>query len=164
VIQAPRGWNRWLGVIQVLAVVGLVLLALSIPQLSSRVVAHEVVVFEDGPNPWDDLPVVLGPYHLEPGHYAVWIEDHFPGFDDGDMYQMEVYNDDGAFIDTWYFGNYETRTINGVDCEHTAGVDHVPEGEWFFEITLYGNDTDDPLHLFIVREYEYLSCGSSERS
>ena len=88
---SPKSPMGWLSLSLVLVATGLLLLAASIPQLSSRVVVHEVVVFERAPGPWPQaLPSVLGPYHLERGDYGVWIEDYFPGFDDAEMFG--VYN------------------------------------------------------------------------
>ena len=141
-----RARKVWPGLALVITVTGVLLVALSVPVLSSRAVAHEVVVFGEG-------PVVLGPYHLEAGAYAVWIEDYFPGFDDAEMFGVVAVRDDGDLDTPWSWGDYVTRRIDGVDCEHAAGWDDLPEDDWTFEISVFGNATDDdPIHVCIARE------------
>ena len=137
----------WSAVALVLA--GALLVVLSVPGMTSRVVAHEEVVFGGD-------PVLFGPYDLDEGTYYIWIEDYFPGFDNGDIFEAEAYSDHGFFDDAWTMGDYTTRTIQGVDCEHAVGFDNLPGGTWTFQILTYGRTTDgNAIHVFIVKEYDY---------
>ena len=130
-----------------LVLAGALLLVLSVPGMTSRVVGHERVVFGDD-------PVRIGPYNLEGGNYEIWIEDYFPGFDHGGNFEAEASSGDGAFDVGWSQGQYTTRTIQGVDCEHAVGFDNIPGGDWTFHF--YGESTEgDAIHVFIVEEYDF---------
>ena len=110
------------------------------------VVAHEVV--EIGQD-----PVVIGPYRLEKGSYAIWVEDVFPGFDDGDVFRVEAVSGNGVHEDAWANGEYTTSTMDGVDCEHAMGFNHMPAGEWEFSIWTYKNTTGmGPVHVSVTEE------------
>ena len=145
--------ERWvrltvLGTGMALTIVGILFLVLSAPELSERLVDHRVVRFVE-------QPVVMGPYHLETGEYAVWIEDYFPGFDNGEMFEVVVHREEGIPSAGWTSGNYMTRTLDGKDCEHAAGYDNLPEDDWTFEITVFANATGiDEIDVFITREYD----------
>lgn len=144
-------WGRrvWPGLALVITVTGVLLVALSVPVLASQVIAREEILF-------DNDFVEIGPYHLEAGDYSVWIEDYFPGFDDGGRFGVAIIRDDADFDTGWTWGTYETRTIDGVACEHAGGFDNVREGDYTFDIYLIGNITDDSIRVFVVREYNYI--------
>ena len=139
----------WISLAIALALTGALLVVLSIPGMTSRVAAHEEVVFGGD-------PVLIGPYDLDEGTYYIWIEDYFPGFDDGEIFEVGASSEGGVFEDWWTMGDYTTRTIEGVDCEHAMGFDDMPEGSWTFQIWTYGETTEgNAIHVFIVKEYDY---------
>ena len=138
----------------VMVVLGVLLIAASDPDLSSRVIAHENIHFGEVTDFWEARDtVVIGPYNLENASYTLWIEDYYTDFDD-DMFDVEAYAADGTF-DSGYTDEYVTRTIDGVDCEITAVYNDLPEGDWIFEVYIYDNSIEEPIHVFIVREWDY---------
>ena len=146
---SPGRRKRWLWLAVVMTVTGALLLALSVPALASRVAVHETGVFGDN-------QVVLGPYQLEAGIYVVWIEDYFPGPDDGEIFDVEATDGTGTFDEGWTSYGYTTMTIEGVECEEAAGFDYFEEGDWTFTIEAYNETTNgNAPHVFIVRESTY---------
>jgi hypothetical protein len=129
------GRRVWLGLAVALMVVGVANIGLTVSELTSRVVVHETVVFEQG-------RVVLGPYHLEADDYTVWIEDYFPGFDDGEMFEVVRVRDDGMRDHAAIWSRYDTKTID-------------PEDDWVFEIEVNGDTGDDTIDVFIARKSHY---------
>jgi hypothetical protein len=132
-----------------LVLIGALLVALAFPDLMGRVVAHERMALGHD-------PVVIGPYDLEGGTYAIWIEEYFPGNDDGDVFGAEAISKDGVLDDAWTNADYVTRTMDGVFCEQAVGWDHMPEGWWTFKIWTYDETTEgNAVHVFVVKEYDY---------
>ena len=130
------GKRRWLLVGVALVVAGVMLLVGSVVYQASQVVDHKTVLIRGA-------YVYFGPYDLEEGDYTVWIEDNFPGFDNGRYYRVEAKDETGSEARGAQSNEYTTRTIDWVDCE---------EGEWTFIIRSSNETTEeDPVHVFIVR-------------
>jgi hypothetical protein len=139
------GQKVWLVIALALTITGILMMVLTLPAMSSQVIAHEEIVFM---HDIEETPE----YQLEAGDYSVWVEDYFPGFDDGEEGFVAAICTESSMLGGWRSSTYHTRTIDGVDCEHAGAFDDVQEGDYSFEIQLFGNITDDPIQVFIVRE------------
>ncbi len=157
-MRRPKVARKQVGPIAlVTVVVGVLLIAVSTPDPSSRVIAHENISFGEVVDMWTPRePVVIGPYHLENAPYSLWIEDIYTDLDD-DMFDVEAYASDGTF-DSGYTDENVTRTIDGVDCEITAVYDDLTEDDWTFVIHVFDNSIEEPVHVFIVRELDYTNA------
>jgi hypothetical protein len=114
----------------------------------SHVIADEMVVF-------GNETVAIGPYYLDDGHYHIWIEDYFPGFDGGEVFDLTALFEGGDMSPYAIPNEYRTRTIDGVDCEEAAEF-YLDEGYWVFEIQTHGETMEEnAIHVFVVREPVY---------
>ena len=126
-----------------LVIIGILLLFFSLPEGVSQVSAHETEAF-------GYESTYLGPYQLEEGMYYVWIEDYFPGFDDGEEFSVEVITEGGEGPQRLIPNEYTTRSFDGVECEKIIGF-KLDEGEWTFRIrTLDDTTRGDEINIFII--------------
>jgi hypothetical protein len=130
-------------------------MAASGPEAFPRTVVHESVSFGEVLEPWTVRdPVVIGPYHLENASYTLWIEDVYTDYDE-DVFIVEAYASDGTFR-SGYTDEHVERTVGGVVCEIAAVYDPLPEGDWSFELQVFDDSVEEPVHVFLVRELDHI--------
>ena len=143
-------WRIWVCLGVVLSIAGVLLVSLSVMDLSSRQVAHEQEVFGDGD------PVVIGPYHLDRGNYDIWIEVYFEDKNNCDVYMGRAYSKDGSRNESFSLNQNTFTTIDGVECEQAVGFNRLPEGDWTFEIWTDGNSTEgNAVHVYIIERPDH---------
>ena len=136
--------KAWSIIASVLVVIGLVLLAQSVPIYMSHVTVHEELLFENH-------TAKIGPYQLESGDYSIWIEDAMPVVLHGDLYEAIIIDDEGEH-EYNKFNQAKWATIDGVDCGHITTFTDVEEGEYSFQFFGIANNTTEPVQVFILME------------
>jgi hypothetical protein len=103
---------NWARVAAVLFVVGLVMTLTFGYDNRSVVVDHGTFTFEEG-------SVLMGPYDPGPYDWQVWVEDYYPGFDEGDEFDVYAQDDpsDGRHYSVYPY-RYVVRNVDGVRYEH----------------------------------------------